>query len=123
MNSAEYETPLRVSERPLEMLLSQGHISEEQLVDKRTIVLANGLSDAVERINNLSKDTFCVGVDPVYAYLGHSYQEFLNNIHALGMTERGLNEKRYEEFCQSAKEGRYIAGAGERLPYGDGLSD
>jgi len=113
---------IRVTTRPFRMLYEQLSLGDESFRDKISISLGNGLSDLVEHVNELGDETKCYGIDPIYAYLGETYEEFSGNLRERDLDPR-FDAERYAAFKNGLDAGTYIAGTGEALPFQSEVAD
>lgn len=104
-----------VSARLVDMLLHQLNLDESQIVGKKILSIANGLSDFVEWANRCGG--LCYGVDPIYAYIRMTCEEFWRHVQCLGLYP--LHGNTYEEeysMIQGGKEqGIYFCGDAAEL--------
>ncbi len=114
-----------VTARRLEGILEQAHLDQEMLRGNKTLSVGNGLSDFVERTNEIGDGTFAVGVDPLYGSLSDSYDSFFR-----AMTDKNLEPhpdmltpEVYEKFKRGVSENTYVAGTGEKLPFANETFD
>lgn len=114
-----------VTGRTREVLCEHLYMRDEDFLGKVSLSIGNGLSNLPKHVNQLSADTCCFGVDPSYALLETSYEEFCKNIgrHNLAPHGKYTTKQVYEEFRQGVASGTYIAATGEHLPFKDGGVD
>jgi len=87
---------LTVSARQFELFCYHLALDVQSLKGKTIISVGNGLSDSVIQMRSLGHGTRAYGIDPIYAYLGNSYREFLDNLERLNLEKAGhLTEKNW----------------------------
>lgn len=117
---------LQVTARTLGHICESVSLAPEHLQGRNIVSIGEGLSSFI-------KDACCTwkaygqGVDPMYAFLESSYEDYKNHLSCIGLQlfhgSSSYYEKQYLFVREGVKRGTHITASGEHLPFRDTCAD